>query len=169
MTVTPSHVGICVADVERSTRFYCEGLGFEAAEKLPSRGGADFAAFLEVDSDPELISAFLRNGATTLELLHYTRPAPTGEPSTSRGRIGLTHMAFHVPDSELAAKRLVELGGTRLAHADLMFGEDEVVTVGGGPMSNHCIFMADPDGVRIELLQWGPAFEGTTWMPNEDG
>ena len=27
-----SHVGICVADLERSLRFYCDGLGFEVAE-----------------------------------------------------------------------------------------------------------------------------------------
>lgn len=169
MAVTPSHSGICVTDLERSIRFYCEGLGFDAAERLPARGGPDFAAFLEVESDPDFTSAFVRSGPCTLELLQYTSPAPTGSPSASRGRLGLTHLAFHVEDSELAAKRLVELGGTRLAAADLMFDNDGVVTTGAGPTANHCIFVADPDGVRIELLQWGPAFEGTTWMPNEDG
>ena len=29
MELSFSHVGICVSDLERSLRFYCEGLGFE--------------------------------------------------------------------------------------------------------------------------------------------
>ena len=29
----PSHFGICVTDLDRSMRFYCDGLGFEAAER----------------------------------------------------------------------------------------------------------------------------------------
>ena len=29
---TPSHLGVCVASLERSMRFYCDGLGFEMAE-----------------------------------------------------------------------------------------------------------------------------------------
>ena len=28
----PSHVGLCVTDLDRSLRFYCDGLGFEKAE-----------------------------------------------------------------------------------------------------------------------------------------
>jgi len=29
MTLSFSHLGICVSDLERSVRFYVEGLGFE--------------------------------------------------------------------------------------------------------------------------------------------
>ena len=32
-TYLPSHIGICVSDLDRSLRFYCEGLGFEVAER----------------------------------------------------------------------------------------------------------------------------------------
>ena len=28
----PSHVGLCVRDLARSLRFFCDGLGFEKAE-----------------------------------------------------------------------------------------------------------------------------------------
>jgi catechol 2,3-dioxygenase-like lactoylglutathione lyase family enzyme len=30
----PSHLGLCVSELERSLRFYCDGLGFEPAEGL---------------------------------------------------------------------------------------------------------------------------------------
>ena len=32
-TYVPSHVGLCVSDLERSLRFFCDGLGFEKAER----------------------------------------------------------------------------------------------------------------------------------------
>ena len=34
---TFSHLGICVSDLERSLRFYCEALGFTAAESHTRR------------------------------------------------------------------------------------------------------------------------------------
>ena len=35
MAVRISHVGLCVSDLEKSLRFYVDGLGFEVQENVP--------------------------------------------------------------------------------------------------------------------------------------
>ncbi len=37
MAVRISHVGLCVSDLEKSLRFYVDGLGFEVQENIPSK------------------------------------------------------------------------------------------------------------------------------------
>ena len=46
----PSHVGLCVRDLERSLRFFCDGLGFEKAEgfELDSDAAPGLERSLEV-------------------------------------------------------------------------------------------------------------------------
>jgi len=136
-----SHVGICVTDLERSLRFYCEGLGFEPAEgyDLDDTMLPGLADALEVASPVVLRSQMITHGALKIELLAYSTPAVVGEPSSSRGQLGLTHLNFLVADVDAVAAQLVACGGTVLEHTD--------VTVGV-----RLLFLADPDGNRIELM-----------------
>lgn len=135
-----SHVGICVSDLERSLRFYCEGLGFTPAESHPI--GNEFADALEVPRDVELTSQFIRREGLSIELLHYRSPGTTGRPSATRRQLGLTHLSFTVPDLESAAARLVECGGAVV---------ESTRTKGDGI---YLLFLADPDGTRVELMQF---------------
>ncbi len=136
---TPSHFGICVTDLQRSLRFYCEGLGFEAAETYVI--GNEFSAGLEVDGEVDLDAVFIRNDAMAIELLAYRSPHPTGRPSASRGQLGLTHFGFWVDDVDEAAARLVAHGGTLLTGTRCKTDTVEM------------IFVEDPDGVRVELMK----------------
>ena len=54
-----SHFGICVSDLERSLRFYCDALGFEKAESHAI--GSDFARLMEFP-DVDVTSQFIRRG-----------------------------------------------------------------------------------------------------------
>jgi catechol 2,3-dioxygenase-like lactoylglutathione lyase family enzyme len=137
----PSHVGICVTDLTRSLRFWVDGLGFEAGERyeLDSRLVPELHHALEVDGPVALISQFLRLGAMAVELLAFSDPAPTGRPSTTRGQLGLTHLAFHVTDLGEAIDHVVRHGGTLV--------ESTQVDVG-----TEVAFLEDPDGVRVELM-----------------
>jgi catechol 2,3-dioxygenase-like lactoylglutathione lyase family enzyme len=136
-----SHLGICVADVDRSLRFYCEGLGFEAAEAydLDDAMAPGLAEALEVESPVVLRSQMITKGPQKIELLGYGQPTVIGVPSASRGQLGLTHLAFTVADVEATAAALVEVGGTRLDHTKASVGIE-------------ILFVADPDGTRIELM-----------------
>jgi glyoxylase I family protein len=138
-----SHSGICVRDLERSLRFWCDGLGFEKAEVFPV--GADFGPSLEVDGEVAVTSQFIRKGPIAIELLDYQSPGVFGSPSTNRNQLGLTHLSFVVDDVEAAAAHLVACGGTVLE--DTWFGK-------GDPTTIQILFLADPDGVRVELMRY---------------
>jgi lactoylglutathione lyase len=135
-----SHFGICVSDLDRSLRFYCEGLGFEPAGSHSV--GAEFGSLMEVD-DPMLESRFIRRDGVSIELLWFARPGHIG--GTERrpmNQLGLTHLSFRVDDLEAVAGRLGALGGT--VHRD--------TRTTFGPTLDF-VYCTDPDGVRIELMR----------------
>lgn len=136
---TVSHLGICVSDLERSLRFYCDGLDFVQAECHAI--GNEFADALEVPRDVVLTSQFIRRDGLSIELLHYQSPAAGGRPSVSRNQLGITHLSFIVEDLDGAVDRLVKCGGTLI---------DSTVTKQEGI---DLLFMSDPDGVRVELMR----------------
>jgi len=141
----PSHAGVCVSDFDRAVRFYCDGLGFELAERfdLDSTQLPGLERGLEVDGPVQVVSQMIVNGPMKIELLFYPGRAPVGVPSTSRGLLGLTHLSFYVDDVDRAAVRLVEHGGTLIerTRADV-----------GIPI----VFLTDPDGTRVELMGQAP-------------
>src|SRR5438128_1135490 len=105
-----SHIGICVTDLDRSLRFYCEGLGFE---HVRSGGvGKEFDVVMEM-KDVELQTRFITRDGAQIELLHFNSPGQTGEPvRRPMNQLGFTHMCLHVTDLEAVAKRIEQYGGT---------------------------------------------------------
>src|SRR5271155_915983 len=110
MTTTFSHLGICVSDLERSLRFYCEGLGFAPAESHVV--GDEFGRLMELDG-VVLRSQFIRRDGVAIELLPYSSPATTGEPvRRPMNQLGLTHLSVRVDDVDAVAAVVESLGGT---------------------------------------------------------
>lgn len=138
----PSHFGICVTDIEASMRFYCEGLGFETGDgydldttMLPGLGKS-----LEIAGTVVVRSQMIKRDGMVIELLAYREPTPVGVPSVSRGALGLTHLSFYVADLGAAIAHLESCGGTLLPETRQNLGIE-------------LVFLTDPDGVRIELMQ----------------
>jgi catechol 2,3-dioxygenase-like lactoylglutathione lyase family enzyme len=140
--IEPSHLGICVSDVARSTRFYCDGLGFAAAEayKLDSAQAEGLDRALEVPGPVNMVSQFITLDGMKIELLHFESPGVDGRPSSRRNQRGLTHLSFYVDDVDATAARLEEYGGTILTETRSNPGVE-------------LVFLTDPDGVRIELMR----------------
>lgn len=142
MSLRPSHLGICVSDVSAAMRFWCDGLGFQIAEgyDLNSTMLPGLAPALEVEGPLVMRSQMITLGAMKIEVISYTSPATTGAPSISRGAVGFTHLSFLHPSIDELADRLVGYGGTILAATRVNVGIEVV-------------FLADPDGIRLELMQ----------------
>ena len=140
---TVSHIGLCVSDLDRSLRFYTEGLGFEVAEGWDI--GDSLAHLAEVAPPVDVRSQMIVNGPTKLELLGWRTPSAEGAALETRRQIGFTHLSLHVTDLAATETRLVGLGAVPIE-----------ATRSHIPMRNGALdvlFLADPDGIRIELVQ----------------
>jgi lactoylglutathione lyase len=135
-----SHLGICVSDLDRSLRFYCEGLGFEPTQL--HQVGAEFGTLMEIEG-VAVRSQFLRRDHLSIELLFYDAPGHVG-PAERRpvNQLGLTHLNFRVDDVDAVAARVRELGGKVLDHTRTTFGPEM-----------DFVYCTDPDGTRIELMK----------------
>jgi catechol 2,3-dioxygenase-like lactoylglutathione lyase family enzyme len=142
MKITPHHIGICVTDLERSLRFWCDGLGFETTMVPPV--GNEWSDALEIGGDVAFTAHFIAKDGFQFELLYYDHPAPHGTPSAQRNQVGFTHLAVDVDDLDAVADRLVQLGGTAIGSSRTKF------TSAAGTV--ELMFVADPDGVRVELV-----------------
>jgi lactoylglutathione lyase len=139
-SLTFSHLGICVSDVDRSVRFYCEGLGFEQVAE--HRVGPEFAALMELDG-VELESRMLARDGVTIELLGYVSPDHFGEAKRRpMNQLGLTHLSLRVSDVDQVATVIASLGGTVVAGTRTTMGD-----------ALDFLYCTDPDGVRIELMR----------------
>jgi len=139
--VTFSHVGICVSDLERSVRFYCDALGFELVQSHTV--GEEFGRLMELD-DVVLQSRFLRRDGVSIELLHFDSPGHTGDGvRRPMNQLGLTHLSLRVRDVDVVATAIESLGGTMMAETRTTFGSSDALDF---------VCCTDPDGVRIELM-----------------
>jgi lactoylglutathione lyase len=142
--VTFSHVGICVSDLERSVRFYCEGLGFELVQSHTV--GEEFGRLMEIEN-VVLQSRFVRRDGVSIELLHFDSPGHSGEAARRpMNRLGLTHLSLRVQDVDVVAEAIESLGGTMVTDTRTTFGSSDVLDV------LDFVYCTDPDGVRIELM-----------------
>jgi lactoylglutathione lyase len=109
-----SHVGVCVSDLERSTRFYTEVLGFRPV--LTMDMGPEVAATMEVEGC-EFTSRMLGRGDVRVELLHWRSLEAEGDgerrPMT---QLGLTHLCLRVDDPEPVLVAAERFGGTAHRH-----------------------------------------------------
>jgi len=142
MALSFSHLGICVSDLERSVRFYCEGLGFEVVAS--HRVGAEFADLMEVEGG-DVESRMLSRDGVTIELLGFVSPGHIGDGvRRPMNQLGLTHLSLRVDDVDRLASTIEELGGTVVRGTR--------TTVDLPRVRLDFVYCTDPDGVRIELM-----------------
>ena len=142
-----THVGVVVADLDRSLRFYTEGLGFTLSE--PSgRVGRVIDPLVELEG-VELEFRFLTRDGMSVELLHFVSPDPVG-PSGRRpmNQFGLTHFGLAITDLDEVTRSIVEYGGQVYPHTRVSYRVDEE-----SPRIES-VYCTDPDGVRLELMEF---------------
>jgi catechol 2,3-dioxygenase-like lactoylglutathione lyase family enzyme len=120
------HVGLRVADLDRSLEFY-ENLGYDVVGTVPE---TEFGSLtmLKLTKDPFI----------SLELVHDPALA-TITPG------GLNHLVIHVEALHETVARLAALG-IAVEEPGSPSGSEDFWTT----------WLTDPDGYRIELVQWPP-------------
>ena len=137
-----SHLGLCVADLERSLAFYTQGLGFRQVAQFEASG--EPVDTLLTLRGTRLHAVYLERDGLRLELLHYRHPAllPAEVPAPMN-RPGFTHLSLRVQSLESVLDAIEEHGGQRL----------ESTRTGNPELGASAIFALDPDGTRIELVE----------------
>jgi len=142
MALRMSHIGVCVSDWRRSLRFYCDLLGFRYVNELELEGEPS-ATLLQLDG-VRFRAIYLEREGVVIELLAYDAPETQGDTAPRpMNRLGITHFSLRVDDldaflEELHAADVAILQETRIEIAQA---------------KTKAIFVTDPDGTRIELVQ----------------
>jgi catechol 2,3-dioxygenase-like lactoylglutathione lyase family enzyme len=137
-----THVGICVSDLERSLRFYRDGLGFRLRSRFDI-AGEPTATLLRL-ADVDLQAVYLERDGTRIELLYYRAPGHVvGETPRPLNQLGLTHLSLRVDDLDATLTDLVAAGARRVDASRIDIPAFEAAA----------IFVTDPDGTLIELVQ----------------
>lgn len=144
------HIGLHVADLERSIAFYRDQLGLtlihrqEQSNEYTRRLVGYPDAVLRV---AQLAVASRPDGAASshdLELIEYV--VPRGERSTAeRCQPGTAHLAFVVADIRPVHERLVAAG--------VEFTSAPNAITAGVNAGGFCCYFSDPDGHTLELVQ----------------
>ncbi len=140
----PHHIGLQVADLERSVGFYQGVLGFDVVFQWNPQ--AAYIGELVGYPDVDLHAAILRlpNSDVFLELLEY-RNVERSPVDTSTANPGTAHIAFFVDDLDTLYARLRERGVASVSAP---------VTPTIGPnIGGRAVYLKDPDGIRVELIQ----------------
>ena len=145
----PHHTGLQVRDLERSLAFYRDLLGFELVFQWNPR--AAYIRQLVGYPDVDLHAAVLRppNSDVFLELLEYRNVERT-PVDTSTANPGTAHTAYFVDDLEALYADLVAAGVKAVSAP---------VTPTIGPnKGGRAVYLLDPDGIRVELIQSARSF-----------
>ena len=137
-----SHIGICVSELGRSLHFYRDLLGFGVVSDLNVEG-EEIDRLLEIDG-VKLKAVYLRRDGTTIELLEFAAPGHTGA-GTPRpmNALGLTHLSLRVDDLTATVQTLRREGVAVI----------DRTSITNPALGSAAVFVTDPDGTRIELVE----------------
>jgi catechol 2,3-dioxygenase-like lactoylglutathione lyase family enzyme len=139
-TKSTHHIGLRVADIERSTKFYTEALGARVrtppVEYAPPQGKEIFQGPDDLGFTVSLISF----DEGVVELFQFSGDYREGPPFDAT-RAGILHFAFEVDDVDATVAAIERAGGGRVW--------EEPTTIGDG---TRVMYMTDPDGHVLELM-----------------
>ena len=133
-----NHVGLCVADRERSRRFYEGLLGFQFWWELDPPDGPT-AQLVGLPEPLGVHATYLVRDGLVLELMDYSKREVHAGSKRVMDQIGLTHISFSVSDLPGVVEKVAEFGGA----------------VVDGTVGEGMAMIRDPDGQLLELLSDG--------------
>jgi len=143
------HHGIVVSDIERSIRWYCDGLGLELVHRqrqenpyTPILVGVP-QAVLEV-AQLKIPSSLPAVSTHDIELIEYVQSGTSGDIAPVN-QPGSAHLGFFVTEIEAMHERLSALG----AH----FRNPPVDITQGANIGGKACYLHDLDGNTLELIQ----------------
>jgi lactoylglutathione lyase len=143
------HTGLTVRSLERSIAFYRDLLGFEVVFRWNPRASyiGELVGYPDVDLHAAILS--IPNSPVFLELLEY-RGIAQKPVDMSNGNVGNGHIAFKVDALDPLYERLV-------AHGVASVSKPVTPTIGPN-RGGRAVYLIDPDGFRVELIETRGSF-----------
>jgi catechol 2,3-dioxygenase-like lactoylglutathione lyase family enzyme len=142
------HVGLTVADLERSIDFYHGTLGLQfAVAPTPWFEGEHLPKALGVPGPVKLRLVMFDFGAdnSVLELLQFASPTSTSREAIIPSETGAHHVALYVDDIDATMADLRARGVTFNSDAN---------DIDEGPLDGwRWVYFKDPDGHTLELVE----------------
>lgn len=142
------HVNVNCSDLERTRRFWCEGVGFSVGARTTPDAPQPGAAF-GLDTahwDADILVGDHGFTGGVVDSLQWLEPTPVGTPVASLTTCGLNRLGVFVPDLAAATAAVAANGG--VVWGAPVLHDDEHATV-------NLAFTSDPDGTVVELIEGG--------------
>lgn len=140
------HVGVTVADADRSLRFYRDLLGLRVlGDSRLTR--PDIAALLGVDEIDLRVVDLDSGDGRIVELLEYVTPRGHRVEYTSRDG-GTGHIALQVRGLDAIAAGIEAAGGAVISRHAITAGDATGIFAGA-----RLLYVRDPDGMILELVE----------------
>ena len=150
-----NHTGITVSDIEKTSAFFRDVLGFQVTEPMQHAG--EYVSRMMGVRDAAIKIAFCTGGGHTIELIQYTNPPPGPAMRRSHNETGYMHIAFLVRDIDAATKELLNAGFE-------IFSEPQTVQAGPRKGGKN-VYARDAAGLVVELQQPPPSPERSSSSP----
>jgi lactoylglutathione lyase len=141
------HIGVAVADLDRSLAFYRDLFGLEPLFLNDMRGEVVSRDLGIPNADLRFCMIKLQN--VVLELIEWRNPEPASAPASGGPVVGAIHIAFEVPDIAALHARLSARGVAFVAAPHRFTEADAAPAVVGATFA----YFRDPDGVGLEVYQ----------------
>jgi catechol 2,3-dioxygenase-like lactoylglutathione lyase family enzyme len=136
------HAGIAVASLEAALHFYGDLLGLRVTDQGDD-GGAELDAITGLGGVRMRYAELDLGAGQLLEVIEVISPAGTRRQPFDPGA---THLALRVDDVDAVCARLVAAGVT-------VPGRATTITAAGPWNGARCVYVEDPDGRTVELVQ----------------
>ncbi len=143
--VTWHHSAVVVSSLDDSIDFYRDLFGGEVETVMRDVGGEETAE-LHGLAEARFDLAFLRFGWARLEIFEFHEPVSERTDGLKANDIGASHIAFEVEDVPGAYEFLRNRG--------VVFSRPPLSISTGQAAGYTLAFCADPDGNRIELINY---------------
>jgi catechol 2,3-dioxygenase-like lactoylglutathione lyase family enzyme len=142
------HAGVTVSDMDRSLRFYRDGLGFEVAS-LGVTGGPQAEEIWNMQVANVKVCFLKVPGSDTMVELFEFEEIERHSGSTRPCDYGAGHFCLFVDDADAVYARLHEAGFRAR-------GKGPIEIKRGPRAGAKAVYVKDPDGYHVELYQRAP-------------
>jgi catechol 2,3-dioxygenase-like lactoylglutathione lyase family enzyme len=141
---TLHHTGLTISDLQRSLRFWRDGMGMEVLFEQEKAGGYLEAIVGEPGTHVRMAHLAFGHGGTRIELFQYVAPGG-GRHVLRPADLGFAHVCVACDDLDDRLERLIAAGG-------IPFSEPVEIDTGVN-RGGRGVYLRDPDGHVVELFE----------------